>query len=146
MSDDVGRPLGPDTVICVHCAGKYLKKLAYLYRKDIPSDDLPGAVSVVSVACLQHCLCVCCLSATLSVCLLPVCNTVCVSVSTLLSVFTTIRLPVSTTTICLSVYLPCDLSTAEVTSRPDCHYGKNCRTQTHNPSHARYNMYVEFMG
>ena len=45
--DNIGRPLDSDTVICKHCAAQYLKELAYKYRRDLPSDELPGSVSCV---------------------------------------------------------------------------------------------------
>lgn len=36
--------LSPLTNICRLCAQKFLKELAYLYRKDIPDSDLPDEV------------------------------------------------------------------------------------------------------
>ena len=72
--DNFGRPLDSDTVICKHCAAKYLKELAYKYRHDIPSDELPGQV-VCHVLTHVYQLFVC-----QSVCLSAVCLYVCMYV------------------------------------------------------------------
>ena len=88
--DNFGRPLDSDTVICKHCAAKYLKELAYKYRHDIPSDELPGQV-VCRVLTNIYQLFVYLLSVCLSVCP-SVCLYMYVCIFTHVSVLTSVCL------------------------------------------------------
>lgn len=85
-----------DAILCYCCGLRAFKELAYKYRQNIPSSELPGQVKTIVFQCFRQ------LGFKM--------------------------------TCCCWVKTPCNivydfLSSAAVISRPDCYWGRNCRTQ-----------------